>query len=948
MEEAVRSGNLDRLQELVQGGADVNASYKGMPLLSLAIKVGHNEIALELIERGANVHAKDRQGMTALHWACKVVDREVVVQRLVDRGCSVNEEDGRGRTPLLLAAKWGGQRGIANCLLKAGASCEPLPTKQKNLVIRYACLESDVFVVESLIKNGCDINTTFATGKTLLIQAVEAGCEDIVKVLIQEGTQLDVQDPKGCTALHYAALNGYTQCGVLLIEGGASAEVKDKRSQTALNIAGSGEFKEAIEQARSFTVSKILAIVGDTGVGKSTLIAALQAERNSFFGRTLNRVKRVSDQRNRTAGIETIHHHSQRYGEVLFFDFAGQHKYYGPHQPFLESFLSKAGVSMTLLMVVKATDREKAIREQLYYWLFPVVQMATTAATPPQVIVIGSFLDQVESKDAAVAKLQRCMEATSMHLNDIFPLKFAGSCLLNCRQPQSEGIVKLCGFLQEVPTPKLKAIHTQYSLAWVLSQIKLAFTDQLAIQLHTLAKWMQENRDNLPQIIPSPEEVCKDLSAAGHALYLQNKDNCHNSWLVLDLANILQVVYGTLFSQPKETINRFGLLHCQELARLFPQMCLEMVQQLLISLEFCTPIDLTVLSEDVKKLTTSAEDNGWLFFPAFVSAEPPKVLSEGCSQQSVSSLWWQLRACEKHFIFARVFQTILLHLAAHIVVRHDSADGVQEHCCRFWQNGIAWQSKEGVDITVHITNSELQVVGTSEETADRLCQYLTEVIDDILSTVHKISPNLKADAYIVHRPVRVAVPCKEFELVPPSEEELFPVADIEKSITESKIYSLSRKGADDRSSKKTVSDLFAGHTPSVEDIVKILWRQHGPIRAQSAILTAQQPQCTPTLLDVSSTPTLNDISELGLAQVAARWQFVATHLRVEPCIVNIILKNHPNDCERACLDMLNRWLSKERHTGKEERTWSTLLTALGKAVSVVLEQRLRREHFKAE
>ena len=459
---------------------------------------------------------------------------------------------------------------------------------------------------------------------------------------------------------------------------------------------------------------------------------------------------------------------------------------------------------------------------------------------------------------------------------------------------------------------------------------------------------MQENRDNLPLTIPSPEEVCKDLSAAGHALYLQNEDNCHNSWLVLELANILHVVYGTLFSQTKETINRFGLLHCQELAKLFPQMCLEMVQQLLISLEFCTPIDLTVLSEDVKKLTTSTEDSGWLFFPAFISAGPPKAVSEGFSQQSVCSLWWQLKTCEKHFLSARVLQTILLHLAAHFVVRHNFADGIQEHCCHFWQNGIAWQSKEGVDVTVHITNTELQVVGTSEETADRLCQYLTEVIADILSTVHKISPNLKADAYIVHRPVRVAVPCKEFELVPPSEKEQFPVADIKESITENKIYCLSRKGADDRSSRERVSDLFAGHTPSVEDIGKILWTQHSPIQPQSAILTAQQPQCTPTPLDVSSTPTLKDISELVLAQVAARWQFVATYLRVEPCIIDVVLKNNPNDCEGACQDMLNRWLSKEHHTGKEERTWSTLLTALGKAVSVALEQRLRREHFKAE
>ena len=85
-----------------------------------------------------------------------------------------------------------------------------------------------------------------------------------------------------------------------------------------------------------------------------------------------------------------------------------------------------------------------------------------------------------------------------------------------------------------------------------------------------------------------------------------------------------------------------------------------------------------------------------------------------------------------------------------------------------------------------------------------------------------------------------------------------------------------------------------------------------------------------------------------MTQVAAKWQFVATHLRMEPCIIDVVLKNNPNDCQGACWDMLNRWLRKEHHNGKEERTWSTLLTALGEAVYVGLEQRLWREHFKAE
>ena len=109
-------------------------------------------------------------------------------------------------------------------------------------------------------------------------------------------------------------------------------------------------------------------------------------------------------------------------------------------------------------------------------------------------------------------------------------------------------------------------------------------------------------------------------------------------------------------------------------------------------------------------------------------------------------------------------------------------------------------------------------------------------------------------------------------------------------------------------------------------------------------------QATPSgaraLLDISSTPDMRDVDELVVTAVAANWQRVALRLGVEGCVSEVVLRNHPNDCEGACRDMLNRWLRGERHTGEEKRTWSTLLTALSRADFVELERRLRKEHFQ--
>ena len=99
------------------------------------------------------------------------------------------------------------------------------------------------------------------------------------------------------------------------------------------------------------------------------------------------------------------------------------------------------------------------------------------------------------------------------------------------------------------------------------------------------------------------------------------------------------------------------------------------------------------------------------------------------------------------------------------------------------------------------------------------------------------------------------------------------------------------------------------------------------------------------LLDVSSTPDVSDVDELVVTEVAANWQRVALRLGVELCVSKAVLKTHPDDRKGACQDMFGRWLRRDPHTGEEERTWSTLLTALERAGFEELERRLRREHF---
>ena len=880
---------------------------------------------------------------------------------LVVNGCSISILSQEEQYKLLCGVCQERSMILAGALLKDGCGTskltdadvlnviKQLPKQGKENLLCCACSNGDIRTVECLIAAGCNVNYVDSGGDTPIIKATREGHEKAVKKLILAGANLAVRNKSGDTALHYAAMCNHIQCGILLCEGGASAKTKNQFSETVMDVA-TPDFREAVEQARSFTTRKALCIIGNAQGGKSTLIASLKAERAGVLGRFLNRFRRVADRLNRTAGIETVSHCSQKYGEVLFFDFAGQDDYHGPHQMFLESLLSKPGVSMTLLLVIKATETEEAISHQLHRWLTPVALMSTTAS-PPQVIVIGSYLDKVKSKREATSKMKKCILATRKDLEEL-PLNFVGTCFLNCRQPESEGIVQLCSFLQNIPVPEFKATHTSYSLAWVLSQIRSSIKAQ-ALQLQEFSIWILGYKDNLPQTLPSPEEVCQGLSAAGHALYLPNKEDSKNSWLVLDLPGILRDVYGTLFSHSKEIGNEFGLLHLQHLVKLFSHLDLDlaMIQQLLISMEFCIPVEPSVLKVDLSKLTQSEDATGWLFFPSLVSAKPQ--LTSEC-KQSDHYLCWQLRTSKKHSVSARVLQTILLRLAANFVVKQHDEEGVQQHCCSIWWNGITWQSTDGVDITVHIVSNRVIQVTASSNMANVLHLCLTDVVCDILSTVHRISPKLTGAAYIVYPPKMTNSP---EDIVSISKEALYPVEGIQDSIEEHKEFTLSQKVDDNRPIMISVANLFEECTPSLESIQKLLWTQlvsnqpHSPVEpSQPEVGTEESnPSTVPSdaqaLLGISSTPNLRDVDDLVVTMVAANWQRLALKLGVEGCVSEIVNSDHPGNCVRACRDMIGRWLRGERYTGEEHRTWSTLLAALGRAGYTELERRLRREHF---
>ena len=713
------------------------------------------------------------------------------------------------RTPLMEAAREGHDQ-VVEELIREGAHANVKNTLQRT-ALYYASWNGHWNVVKRLLAAGADINVPDEWGATPLMKAAKEGRDEIMCELIRAGASVNVVTSQGLgygrlaagsTALHFAAKNNHIKCGVLLVEAGADMTARNKDSRSPLDLA-SDDFQLTIRQAQSFSTKRIVAVIGNAEHGKSTLIAALQVEDKGRLKKFINRYSNVQDIRRRTAGIEAVEFSSRKYGQTLFYDFAGQADYHGPHQSFLEAMLSKPGVSVILLLLVKATDEEDIITQQITRWLQPLALMSPPST--PQVILVGSFLDRVKIKEEAAEKLLRCTQSVQGE----FPFDIHGPCLMDCRKPQSEGIKQICVFFEKINQLQLNPGTLSYNLNWVLAQLRKAFFVP-AITLQTFQSWVRKNAKTLLWHLPPPEEVCCDLTAVGHALFLPNRQVPSQSWLILDLQAVLHNVYGTLFSGSQGKVNQFGLFHCSQLPKLFPKLDQTMIQEVLISLEFCIQIDARTLRDDLLKLTASTEGEGWLYFPALVSAQTPELFPQNADPHHLQWVCWQLRTDEKYLISANLYQCIILRLAANHVFTHElSSERV--HCCSVWTNGLSWTSITGVEVVLQISDSSVvQVVGRSKAGPEKLIQYVSTIVHDINRTTTQLSPKLKATSYIVHP----YIPAMLEDTKTPPPDSLYPVSSIIRCISDGGDYLPPQKQAGHLHNQTSLSELFGGWSPS--------------------------------------------------------------------------------------------------------------------------------------
>jgi len=173
----------------------VTAGAAGPSSISDAAMRGDRASVMALIKQGADVNAPQGDGVTALHWAARTADAELV-KALVAAGAHAGARTVFGAyTPLHLAAERGAAPAIT-ALLAAGAAADA-KTSTGATPLMFAAASGDTAAITALIDAGANVNAEETDRlQTPLIFAAAADRLDAVKLLIARGA-----DPNHATRL---------------------------------------------------------------------------------------------------------------------------------------------------------------------------------------------------------------------------------------------------------------------------------------------------------------------------------------------------------------------------------------------------------------------------------------------------------------------------------------------------------------------------------------------------------------------------------------------------------------------------------------------------------------------------------------------------------------------------------------------------------------------------
>jgi ankyrin repeat protein len=172
--------------------------------LHISCREGHFMNTMYLLDHGAVVSARDRDGWTPLHYAC-FKNHKIVVFLLLQNGADPSAQDESGLSPLMLSAHMGTYH-IVDLLLYKGADVEA--SDKKGLTpLHWAVKLGSEKIVSLLLRYGANVNAVTLSGDTCETLASSQG--NVVLALVFKRSVQKIRKPVQAKLLAHQGIAGF-------------------------------------------------------------------------------------------------------------------------------------------------------------------------------------------------------------------------------------------------------------------------------------------------------------------------------------------------------------------------------------------------------------------------------------------------------------------------------------------------------------------------------------------------------------------------------------------------------------------------------------------------------------------------------------------------------------------------------------------------------------------
>lgn len=245
MQVAVKEGDIDKLNDVISSGIDVNMSLFVKPPISIAAENGKEKCAEVLLQHGAKTSILDMNGDTPLHLASKY-GHSKVLELLISNSDDINVRNSAGNTPLHEACSHG-MLNAARLILDHGGN-PSIRDKDGMFPIHFAAASGDVTLLESLLDKNASNDVIDKFGNTPLHLACSKGLlylkDNIsLQALFNSEIVMNLNIFKVMYANDFSVCNTYREhvnhigCIDLLLTYSCDMETRNDNQKTAFEIA---------------------------------------------------------------------------------------------------------------------------------------------------------------------------------------------------------------------------------------------------------------------------------------------------------------------------------------------------------------------------------------------------------------------------------------------------------------------------------------------------------------------------------------------------------------------------------------------------------------------------------------------------------------------------------------------------------------------------------------